>query len=332
MINETILKLKCVFVPCENNQYKPKFLEGRFLFYLFFTILALKLISVIFLLYIPNNIFFADITKTNLVQMTNQERQSLGLQTLKENQKLDEVANLKAQDMLAKAYFSHQSPEGVTPWYWFKKVGYTYKIAGENLAIGFLDSEEVHDAWMNSPLHKRNIVNPNYSEIGMAVVSGEFQGNKVYLVVQVFGAPKNSIVLAEKQTLKEEKTVTPQKEEKATTSTFVAELGTSTIASAETSTPNTSLSKKEALAFNLTEFASQKYSNLVENLIYLMLFFIVFSLVVAIWFDLFVYKKFKLQHKDLVFKAAGFTLLLLIFLYFDKERILQMIPHAFLIY
>jgi len=138
----------------------------------------------------PYNIFFADITRSQLVQMLNQTRKSMGLNTLTENAKLDQAAALKANDMIVNEYFNHTSPNGVTPWYWFSQTGYTYKYAGENLAIGFYDSAEVYNAWLNSPSHKENMVNPYYSEVGTAVVGG-FGSSNAIVVVQLFGTQKS---------------------------------------------------------------------------------------------------------------------------------------------
>src|SRR6185436_16880757 len=73
------------------------------------------------------------------------------------------------------------------PWYWFKQAGYVYKYAGENLAVGFVDSKTVYDAWFNSPSHKANLLNKNYTQVGTAIVSG-FDGNSI-VVVQEFGRP-----------------------------------------------------------------------------------------------------------------------------------------------
>ncbi|MFH1610534.1 MAG: CAP domain-containing protein, partial [Patescibacteria group bacterium] len=152
--------------------------------------LVLKIISIVVFIDFPKNIFFADITRANLITLLNQERVSLGLQPLVENQRLDEAALLKAKDILEKDYFSHQSPEGVTPWYWFLKTGYNYKYAGENLAIGFLNSEDVYNAWLNSASHRENMINPNYREVGTAILTGNFKGNNTTVIVQLFGSPK----------------------------------------------------------------------------------------------------------------------------------------------
>ncbi len=92
-----------------------------------------------------------------MLELTNEERIDNGLSALELNPKLELAAQQKAQDILSKDYFAHQSPDGFTPWYWFEKVGYDYQYAGENLAIGFLDSEEVSQAWLESPSHRANL-------------------------------------------------------------------------------------------------------------------------------------------------------------------------------
>ena len=94
--------------------------------------------------------------------------------------------------MLANQYFAHISPSGVTPWFWMKKSAYSYSVAGENLAIDFVDAEDVVTAWFNSPTHKANMLSKEYTETGVAVVSGSFQGGTSIIVVHMFGLPQNS--------------------------------------------------------------------------------------------------------------------------------------------
>ena len=165
-----------------------KFLQSNTLLYFVILLLVLKIFAVLISINIPQNIFFADITRAALENFTNQARQAVGLQPLTENAQLDQAARLKAENMVRNQYFDHTSPTGVTAWYWFSLAGYNYKYAGENLAIGFYDSQEVYNAWLNSPEHKANMLNPNYKEVGTAVLSG-FGANNSIVVVQEFGSP-----------------------------------------------------------------------------------------------------------------------------------------------
>lgn len=105
------------------------------------------------------------------------------------NEDLAKAAKLKAEDMLVKGYFAHQSPTGITPWFWLKKVGYDFAYAGENLAVDFTESADVQRAWLNSPKHRENIVNPNFREVGIATIDGVFEGKPTTFVVEFFGTP-----------------------------------------------------------------------------------------------------------------------------------------------
>ena len=86
-------------------------------------------------------------------------------------------------------YFEHNSPSGITPWYWVKKVGYRYTFVGENLALNYFTSESAHTALINSPGHRANILNENFTEIGINYVRGKLNGEDAFFVVQHFASP-----------------------------------------------------------------------------------------------------------------------------------------------
>jgi len=88
--------------------------------------------------------------------------------------------------MAANSYFAHTSPSGVTPWDWFEKVGYQFSYAGENLAVDFSNSQDVTNAWMNSPEHRSNIMNSNFTQIGMATAQGTLNGQPATFVAEEF--------------------------------------------------------------------------------------------------------------------------------------------------
>ena len=109
---------------------------------------------------------------------------------LLENTKLDQSAELKAQDMLKNQYFAHTSPSGMAVGNLAEKVGYEFIAIGENLALGnFENDEALVQAWMDSPGHRANILNSRYQEIGVAVLKGVFEGRTTWLAVQHFGLP-----------------------------------------------------------------------------------------------------------------------------------------------
>lgn len=130
----------------------------------------------------------ATYTSADVVQATNAIRAQHGLSTLNTNATLTAAATAKANDMLAKQYFNHYSPSGEAPWAFFKRSGYTYTAAGENLAIDFVDGADILPAWMGSPSHRDNILNAKYQDVGIAVVDGTMNGTVTTIVVQFFGS------------------------------------------------------------------------------------------------------------------------------------------------
>jgi uncharacterized protein YkwD len=133
------------------------------------------------------------LTVEQVLMQANADRNRLGLPSLKLDHTLNLAAFAKAEDMLAKGYFAHHSPEGVMPWHWFKALGYNYSHAGENLAIGFDDASELERSWMASPKHKDNILSPQYTDMGVAIV----YKNGQKMVVQLFGSRLNLTAIRE---------------------------------------------------------------------------------------------------------------------------------------
>jgi uncharacterized YkwD family protein len=110
-----------------------------------------------------------------VVELTNQERAKNGLPALKLDIELSKVARDKSKDMQTKNYFSHTSPTYGSPFDMMKTYGISYKAAGENIAMGQRSPEEVVQAWMNSQGHRENIMNPNFTHIGVGhVASGNY--------------------------------------------------------------------------------------------------------------------------------------------------------------
>lgn len=178
------------FIPSERNAYQPLFLRFRVAASVLAVVLVLEAIYLtISFVVIPRSDYLAAIFATVLVDQTNEKRGGEHLSGLAVNDLLVKAAQLKADDMAAKGYFSHNSPDGKTPWYWFKEAGYDYAAAGENLAVNFTDSKDVTEAWMHSESHRANIMNSNYTEIGIATARGTYKGKEAIFVVQEFGRP-----------------------------------------------------------------------------------------------------------------------------------------------
>lgn len=116
----------------------------------------------------------ADQYAAQVVDLVNQERANAGLKPLRYNGALSVVAMDKAKDMYHNKYFSHNSPTYGSPFDMMSKYGIRYSYAGENIAMGQRTPQEVMNAWMNSQGHRKNILNPNFTSIGVAYYNGEW--------------------------------------------------------------------------------------------------------------------------------------------------------------
>ena len=134
-----------------------------------------------------------------LLDETNAERAKAGQQPLELNQKLSAAANLKAEDMFAGQYWAHTSPSGTEPWQWLHQSEYAYSVAGENLAKSFHTSRSVTSAWMNSPEHRKNMLDSRFEDVGFAIRPGVLDGNDTTLVVALYGAPRASLASTAEQ-------------------------------------------------------------------------------------------------------------------------------------
>jgi uncharacterized YkwD family protein len=107
-----------------------------------------------------------------VVDLCNQIRSKNGLPPLSLNWELERVARMKSQDMRDHNYFSHDSPTYGSPFAMLKSFGIGYSSAGENIAAGQQTPQEVVNSWMNSPGHRANILDRNYTQIGVGYATG----------------------------------------------------------------------------------------------------------------------------------------------------------------
>jgi len=184
-------RLKKLFIPHDGNNFKPDVLERASMgIMLVLIMLSFTIANLQSLVWISSDWLVSSILPAVIVENTNNERNSEQLHILRHSTLLDTAAQKKAEDMSKNTYFAHYSPEGISPWYWFDEVGYSFVYAGENLAIHFADSNEVVDAWMESPTHRANILDGNYTEIGVGTAKGMYGGVPTVFVVQLFATPK----------------------------------------------------------------------------------------------------------------------------------------------
>ena len=107
-----------------------------------------------------------------VASLVNKERAKQGLQPLTLAKDLSGVAEEKAFDMYSKGYFSHNSPAYGSPFEMMKRFGINYRSAGENIAQGQRNPQEVMNSWMNSSGHRANILNPSFNQVGIGYNNG----------------------------------------------------------------------------------------------------------------------------------------------------------------
>lgn len=184
--------LAYLLIPHSRNNFRAKVIQPSGLLFIVLIFLIL------YIAHVPTHVskilgYTADrLPAEKIIEITNSKREANGLPPLRVDQSLTEAAKNKGIDMLNNDYWAHVSPSGTTPWYFFDGVKYEYRYAGENLARDFDSPENVVNAWMDSPTHKKNLLSEKYDEIGIAVVEGELDGRATTLVVQFFGARPGS--------------------------------------------------------------------------------------------------------------------------------------------
>ena len=118
-----------------------------------------------------------------VLDLVNAERAKRGISALTLDSSLSSVATKKSQDMIDKNYFDHTSPTYGSPFDMMKQFGISYRSAGENIAKGQKTPQEVVDAWMNSEGHRKNILNPNFTNLGVGIAK---DSNKTTYWTQMF--------------------------------------------------------------------------------------------------------------------------------------------------
>lgn len=161
-------------------------------------ILAMVAVSGLLFFAVAMEVEAGGISTENVIKELNETRIFSGLPPLVKNEKLSKAAEEKIQDMVKKGYFEHTSPDGIEPWHWINKNGYAYTYAGENLAMDFKTAKLQQLAWMKSPTHRKNILNADFQEIGVAVGQGMIDGHMATITVQEFGARRGFPVLSQK--------------------------------------------------------------------------------------------------------------------------------------
>jgi len=172
---------------------KRRIITSRFLIVVATTLMMLNVVSVKVFPATLRSVSASSIDVNELVALANSERVARGLAPLTIDSRLVEAAQNKGNDMLEKDYWAHYGPNGESPWQFILAAEYDYVFAGENLAKDFTSTAPIHNAWMESPSHRANIINSNYEDIGIAMVTGDFLGEETTIVVQMFGSVRDEV-------------------------------------------------------------------------------------------------------------------------------------------
>lgn len=190
-----ITVLKKFFVPHAENNYHPHVLHTKRA--LFYTLVfgVMKLIVILLVVLLPQEAYLhSDVLNEQyktILALTNETRVNNKIPSLWFASKLDVSAQEKANDMAKYRHFSHTGSKGRTLAYFLNQAGYNYTVAGENLAVGFSDPQSLVDAWVRSPKHYANLVDRDFTEVGLGLESGIYRDEPVVYVAQHFGNQVN---------------------------------------------------------------------------------------------------------------------------------------------
>ena len=120
-----------------------------------------------------------------VLNLVNNERSKAGARPLRLHSRLNAAAQAHSNDMARNNFMGHTGSDGSKMTDRMKRYGYNYRWAGENVAAGQKSARAVMRAWMNSSGHRKNILNPNFRDIGIAYAQGGRYG--IYWT-QVFGS------------------------------------------------------------------------------------------------------------------------------------------------
>lgn len=174
-----------------HQKHKPQFVQTYWPYLPLGLIVAVGILLNSFLAQSGVLSYATNMSVDGLLANTNSQRTQNGLGGLGLNGTLSQAAQAKANDMITRNYWSHNTPDGQEPWVFIVSAGYSYQAAGENLAYGFADSAGAVIGWMNSPGHRANVLNTTYTEVGFGIANGSNFNNsgEQTLVVAMYAKP-----------------------------------------------------------------------------------------------------------------------------------------------
>jgi len=151
--------------------------------------LSVGLVVISSVIYFTSNEIFAQEETSNYsLDKINSIRARSGLKKLSWNSKLEKAAESKANDMVQNGYFDHTSPSGTKAWNFILDSGYSYRFAGENLAVDYNSVDDAFVAWQKSPSHLENILSNKFTDYALVEREGVISGENVKIYVQLFGS------------------------------------------------------------------------------------------------------------------------------------------------
>ena len=134
-----------------------------------------------------------EITSDNVLALMNEYRAEVGLQPLRHDDRLRRAAQDRMRHMEDEGYWSHESPDGLSPFVWLSLRDYPYASAAENLAAGFETVRLLVSSWMESPGHRANILAYQFQDVGIAIIDGSTKGPAMgKSIVVLFGGRQNT--------------------------------------------------------------------------------------------------------------------------------------------
>jgi uncharacterized protein YkwD len=128
--------------------------------------------------------------RQEMLERVNTVRRGIGLNPLALDPRLSAAAQAHAQDMLTRTYYNHVSPEGTTPRLRVQRAGFAADIVAENIAAGHTSVADALGAWLHSSDHRRNLLEPRLTHIGIGMALGSYEHRYKILWVQTFGRQK----------------------------------------------------------------------------------------------------------------------------------------------
>jgi uncharacterized protein YkwD len=128
-----------------------------------------------------------------MLARANAERTAAGLPPLSLDPRLNEAAQRHAEDMLLRSYYDHSSLDGGGPSDRVRKSGYAPRLTAENIARGPLSVDEAMDNWLSSRDHRRNLLHPGFTDLGVGIAVGRNSGGYTVVWVQDFGRPSGAL-------------------------------------------------------------------------------------------------------------------------------------------